>query len=76
MTKLPLTVTQVVPRGGGLYVVTVAYADGTLGNYIIPVNLATIEGVTLSALAMGMLSDLDVAQLTGPHRKHPSMVAP
>lgn len=71
MSKLPLTVTEVTDRGGGLYVVTVAYADGTLGNFIIPANLATVEGVTLSSLAMGMLSDPSIAQWTAPHRKHP-----
>lgn len=67
MAKLPLTVTNVQKRKGGLYTVTVAYADGTTANYIIPVNLATIEGVTISALAMGMLSTQPVVQLTGPH---------
>lgn len=71
MAKLPLTVTNVAKRAGDLYVVTVAYADGSLGNYIIPPNLATVEGVTISALAMGMLSDLAVAQWTAPHHKHP-----
>lgn len=71
MPKLPLTVTNVAKRKGGLYTVTVAYADGTTGNYIIPPNLATVEAVTISALAMGMLSDTNVTQLTGRHPVHP-----
>ena len=70
MAKLPLTVTGVENLGGELYGVTVAYADGSTANYIIPVTLATVEGVTISAVAMGALSDPTVVVHTQPHRKH------
>lgn len=70
MAKLPLTVTNVTRRKGDLWAVTVAFADGTTANYIIPVTMATVEGVTISALAMGVLSDLDVAEPTHPHHVH------
>ena len=69
MTKLPLTVTSVEPRSGQLYVVTVAFADGTTGNYIIPLTMATLEAVTISALVYGQLNDLDIAYRTRPHHK-------
>ena len=46
----------VVNRGGGLYGVTVAFDDLTTQSYIIPDSMATIEAVTISALAMAVLS--------------------
>jgi hypothetical protein len=70
--KLPLTVTQVVPKPGQLWAVQVAFADGSTGWYIVPQTLATIEGVTISALALGVLMDIATANLTshGPsHRR-------
>jgi hypothetical protein len=53
--------------------VTVAYADGTVGQFIIPQSLATMEAVTISALAMGVLLDIATAHATthGPsHRRY------
>ncbi len=70
MAKLPVTVTSMVNRGGGLYDVTVAFADFTTGNYIIPESMATIEAVTISALAMATLSETNITQVTYPHHKH------
>lgn len=73
MSKLPVTVTAVTRLKGNLYNVTVAYGDGTRGQYIIPVNMATMEAVTISALAMATLSDMNVDAPTfhGPnHRRY------
>lgn len=70
MPKLPLTVTSVVRRKSQLWTVTVAFADGTTGNYIIPTTMATIEAVTISALAYGQLLDADVTQSTYAHGTH------
>jgi hypothetical protein len=73
MPKLPLTVTNVVARSGSLWDVTVAYADGSTGVFIIPQSLATMEAVTISALAMGVLLDIAIAHATthGPsHRRY------
>lgn len=70
MAKLPVTVTSVIDRGGGLYGVTVAFADFTTQSYIIPDTMATIEAVTISALAMAVLSETNVSQVTAPHHKH------
>lgn len=58
MAKLPVTVTSVQARKGGLYAVTVAFFDGTIGQYLIPPSMATVEAVTISALAMATLSDI------------------
>jgi len=70
MAKLPLTVQAVYDKGGATYEVVVAYADGTYGHFLIPVTLATVEAVTISALAMGMLQDAEATQLTAPHHVH------
>ena len=70
MAKLPVTITSVVYRGAGLYGVTVAYDDLTTGYYIIPETMATIEAVTISAVAMATLSETNIAQVTAPHHKH------
>lgn len=70
MPKLPLTVTEVEPLAGQLYGVKVAFFDGTTANYIVPVSLATIEGVSISAVAMAVLSDPDVVAKSGHHRGH------
>jgi ethanolamine transporter EutH len=69
--KLPLTVTQVNRKSGYFYEVVVAYADGTTGTFLVPLTLATVEAVTISALAMGVLSDIVVQHATvhGPNHK-------
>jgi hypothetical protein len=69
MPKLPLTVISVVRRKGAIYAVTVAFSDGTTGNYLISETMATLEAVTISALAFGQLMDLNVNQVTWPHGK-------
>lgn len=58
MAKLPVTVTAVTPKAGGLYNVTVVYYDGTVGQFLIPPTLATAEAVYMSALVMATLSDM------------------
>ncbi len=70
MPTLPVTVTEVTDLGTGIWGVTVALADGTLARYVIPDNLATIEGVTISALAMAQLLDPAVTRVTAHHRHH------
>ena len=70
MAKLPVTVTEVVKVAGGLWAVKVAFADFTVGQYLIPETMATIEAVTISALAMATLSETNIAQVTAPHHKH------
>jgi len=72
VAKLPLTVTQVNKKRANLFEVVVAYADGTTQVYLVPVNLATVEAVTISALAMGVLHDVATpfAGASGPsHRR-------
>lgn len=80
MAKLPVTVTSVQARAGGLYAVTVAYFDGTIGQFLIPPSMATVEAVTISALAMATLSDIATPAPTfhGPnHRRYlPRTVLP
>ena len=70
MPTLPLTVTDVHGIGGELYAVTVALADGTSAHYLIPVSMATIEAVTISAVAMATLLDPDVQFTSAHHRGH------
>lgn len=65
---LPVTVLSVERSTTGLYKVEVAMADGTSRWYVIPDNLATVEGVRISALAMATLTQLaqmSWTQLTG-----------
>jgi hypothetical protein len=69
MAKLPVTVTNVVKNKGGTYTVTVAYFDGSVGQFIIPLSLATVEAVTVSAMAMAALSDIIT---NGPNFPGPS----
>jgi hypothetical protein len=69
MPKLPVTVTAVSLYKSGNYVVTVAFADGSTQNYIIPPTLATAEAVSISALAMAVLND---RLMHGPNWPGPS----
>ena len=68
MAKLPVTVTAVTLYKSGNYAVTVAYADNTVGQFIIPPTLATASAVSISALAMAVLSDVPI---WGPNVPHP-----
>ncbi len=68
MPTLPLTVTDVSYVGGQLYSVTVALADGTLAHYVIPASMATIEAVSISAVALAQLLDPDRPFATAHHR--------
>lgn len=70
MPLLPLTVESVVNAGGQLYKVTLTMADGTSRHYLVPVSLATVEGVTISALAMATLMEPDVTFVNAHHRYH------
>ena len=70
MATLPLTVTAVEHYGGQLYAVSVAFADGTTGQYLIPASMATIEAVSISAAALGQLLDPDRPYASAHHRGH------
>jgi hypothetical protein len=70
MPKLPLTVLSVEPAGLDLYTVTMAFADGSIGVFLIPLTLATVDAVQFAALAFGQLLDLNPEQFTAPHGKH------
>ena len=70
MATLPVTVTDVSHYGGQLYQVSVAMADGTVTQYLIPASLATIEGVSISAIALAQLLDPDRPYVTAHHRGH------
>jgi hypothetical protein len=73
VAKLPVTVTMVKRNKGGTFTVTVAYFDGSVGQFIVPVNLATVEAVTISAMAMAALSDIATPHSTVPgpgHRRY------
>lgn len=61
--KLPVTVTQVAYWKSDLWAVTVAYGDGTTGTYLIPRTMATVQAVTISALAMATVLELNVEQI-------------
>lgn len=69
---MPVTVTAVTPKPGGLYAVSVAFVDGTVGQFLVPTTMATVQAVTISAIAMATLSDIAQASATkhGPsHRR-------
>jgi H+/Cl- antiporter ClcA len=70
VAKLPVTVTNVVPVAGGLYAVEVAYSDFTVGTFLIPVTLATLEAVTVSAMVIAQLNDVPATPVRAPHHKH------
>ena len=73
MAKLPLTVTEVRPAKGGLWSVRVAFADGSIGQYLVPTTMATLDGVRFSAVALGALADIatGMPEVThGPKRRY------
>jgi hypothetical protein len=70
MASFPAMVTDVVYMGTVGYGVTIAYADGTIIHTIVPNSLATIEAVTISAVALGILSDPDLAAAQTHHHRH------
>lgn len=70
MATLPVSVERIVSLGADNYQVVLALADGTTAQYVLPMSLATIEGVTLSAVAVATLLDPDVTAVTGHHRGH------
>lgn len=67
---LPLTVTSVDHVGGETYGVTVAFADGSTGSYLIPASMATIEAVSISAVALAQLTDPNRPYANVHHRGH------
>jgi hypothetical protein len=70
VAKLPATVTKVERLKGGMFGVTVAFWDGTMGTYIVPETLATYEGIRISALVFAQLSQPPPPNLDKPHRVH------
>lgn len=67
MAKLPATVTAIERLRGGVYRVTVAFWDGTIGTYVVPETLATYEGIRISALVFAQLSQLPPYNPGKPH---------
>ena len=67
---LPVTVLDVQLGSGGLWWVTLEFADRTTHRYCVPASLVTAQAVTVSALALAVLSDPDLATSYAPHRKH------
>ena len=57
MAKLPATVISVERMKAALYVVRVAFWDGTLESFVVPETLATYQAVTLSTLVYAQLMD-------------------
>lgn len=70
MATLPLTVTAIEDIGSHLYGVTVAMVDGSTFHYVVPESLATIEGVSISAVALGQLLDATPQRVNAHHGKH------
>ncbi len=70
MAKLPVTVTEVVPVAGGLWAVKVAFADFSVGQYLIPETMATISAVTWSALAIAQVLEAPAVPSYAPHHVH------
>jgi len=68
--KLPLTVESVERLTGSLWGVTVVFADGTTGHYLVPDNLATLEAVRISAIALAVLAEGPGGMFEAPHRVH------
>jgi len=67
---LPVTVESVEPMGAGLVGVSLVLADGTRYNVVIPDNLATLEGVRISALAVAQLLDPAIWAPGAHHKGH------
>jgi hypothetical protein len=63
---LPITVTDVQRRKAGLWAVTVAFSDGSTQTIVVPESLATVEAVSVSAVALAVLSELAVPDPSSP----------
>ena len=70
MATLPITVESVTNIGGDSYAVVVVMANNTRQWYVISESLATVDGVRISALAIGQLADLTATPTGGHHRGH------
>jgi hypothetical protein len=57
MSKLPATVIEVRRLKAAMYLVRVAFWDGTLESFIVPETLATTEAVRFSTLVYAQLMD-------------------
>lgn len=67
MTKLPATVIAVNKLRPQLYVVQVAFWDGTLESFIIHETLATVESVKLATMVYAQLVDIYETNLGKPY---------
>lgn len=54
---MPATVIEVRPLKAAMYLVRVAFWDGTLESFIVPDTLATYQGVRFSTLVYAQLMD-------------------
>lgn len=67
MAKLPATVIAVNKLRPQLYVVQVAFWDGTLESFIIHETLATVESVKLATMVYAQLVDIYETNLGKPY---------
>lgn len=70
MATLPVSVEEVRRVGPDTYGVVLGLADGTRRTVIVPASLATIEAVSISAVAVAVLLDPAVTTVTRHHRGH------
>lgn len=70
MASLPLTVNAVDYRGSDMYGVEICFADGTTAEMIVPASLATIEAVTIAAVAIAQFRDVLAPSAATHHRGH------
>lgn len=66
MAKLPATVISVDKLPAGLYVVRVAFWDGTLESFIVPETLATVQAVRIATGVYAQLMDRAETNLGKP----------
>jgi hypothetical protein len=61
--KLPAVVTRLEELSGQRVAVTIGFADGTTGVYVIPRTYATLEAVRLSALVVATITEWNLEQI-------------
>ena len=70
MALLPLTIESVDYLGSDMYAVRLVMADGTNREMIVPRSLATIEAVSIGAVAIASLTELALPSGATHHRGH------
>ena len=70
MGLLPVTVTEVKRLKSATWGVSVTFADGSTGNYVVPESVATYDGVRLSALVIAQLYQQSTIWAASRPRRH------